>query len=127
MMSTTETPQAGEAQARCPLCDAPLANPDECGKCDWVKGYRHRAGGVSPVDVTAMLLSVVPGAGHFYKGHKVQGWLYLAGALLAVFWCSIAATATMGLGLLMVPIYWLWVMAHAFLIDDPGAVDRRTM
>ena len=47
-----------------------------------------------------------------------MAWLYGAGALVAIFWCSLAATATMGLGLLMLPLYWAWVMTHAYWIDD---------
>jgi hypothetical protein len=126
-MSTTENPQEKNAVARCPLCDAPLLeNPNECSKCDWVKGYRHRSIGTNPVDVTACLLSIVPGAGHFYKGHKVMPWLYLAGAVLALFWCAIAATATAGLGLLMLPLYWAWVMTHAYWIEDLNAGQRDT-
>ena len=81
MMSTTETPPKSET-ARCPLCDSPLLeSPDACSKCDWVKGYCATATtGTNPVDLTACLLSIVPGAGHYYKGHKKMGWLYGAGA-----------------------------------------------
>ncbi len=123
MMSTTEPVEPKPEAARCPLCDSPLELPDECGKCDWVKGYRHRTTGSTPVDLTACLLSVVPGAGHYYKGHKVMCWMYLIGAGLAAFWCSLAATATMGLGLLMLPLYWAWVMTHAYWIDDLNAKE----
>ena len=117
-MSTTETAPKTET-ARCPLCDSPLLeSPDECSKCDWVKGYRESSAGTGPVDLTACLLSIVPGAGHYYKGHKKMAWFYGAGALLALFWCGLAATATMGLGLLMIPLYWAWVMTHAYWIED---------
>jgi hypothetical protein len=123
-MSTTETAPKTEI-AHCPLCDSPLLeSPDECSKCDWVKGYRHRSNGTSPVDLTACLLSIVPGAGHYYKGHKVMACYYGAGAMLAIFWCSLAATATMGLGLLMLPLYWAWVMTHAYWIEDMQAVEE---
>ncbi len=127
MMSTIENPPQKNEVARCPLCDAPLLeNPGECSKCDWVKGYRHRSTGTSPVDVTACLLSIVPGAGHFYKGHKKFAWLYLAGAAFAIFWCALAATATAGLGLLMLPLYWAWVMTHAYWIEDLKAQEHDT-
>lgn len=125
MMSTTENIPSKTEVARCPLCDAPLLeNPNECSKCDWVKGYRHRSTGTSPVDLSACLLSIVPGMGHFYKGHKVISWLYLAGAGLALFWCALAATATAGFGLLMLPLYWAWVMTHAFWIEDLKVGER---
>ena|ERR1700677_519806 len=129
MMSTTETPAQNQDQkpevARCPLCDSPLLeSPNECGKCDWVKGYREHGTGASPVDLTACLLSIIPGAGHYYKGHTKMSVFYAAGALLAIFWCFLAATATMGLGLLMIPIYWAWVMTHAYWIEDLKATER---
>jgi hypothetical protein len=125
-MSTTETPPTNTEVARCPLCDSPLIeSPDQCSKCDWVKGYRHRGTGTGPVDLTACLLSIVPGAGHYYKGHKSMGWLYAGGALLAIFWCSLAATATMGMGLLMTPLYWAWVATHAYWIEDLNAVEHK--
>jgi hypothetical protein len=125
-MSTTETPAQKSEVTRCPLCDAPLESPDKCSKCDWVKDYpdpdhRHHA---NPVDLTACLFSLVPGLGHYYKGHKALALFYGAGALLAMFWCSLAATATMGLGLLMLPIYWAWVMTHAYWIEDLKTKER---
>ena len=108
----------------CPLCDAPLASPDACVHCDWVKGYRHRTSGIAPDDWSALVLSLIPGAGHYYKGHKTMGWLYFAGTFLAGFWCALAATATMGFGLLMLPLYWLWVMTHAFVIQNVAPQTR---
>lgn len=119
MMSTIGKPLSTTEVVRCPLCDSPLLeNPNQCGKCDWVKGYRHRGTGTSPVDVTASLLSLIPGMGHFYKGHRTQGWFYFGGALFAAFWCFVAATATAGFGLLLLPLYWAWVMTHAYWIED---------
>ena len=124
-MSTTETETQKTEVARCPLCDSPLLeSPNACRKCDWVKGYREHGTGASPVDLTACLLSIVPGLGHYYKGPKVMAWCYLAGALLATVWCFLAATATMGLGLLMIPIYWAWVMTHAYWVEDLKAKER---
>ena len=49
---------------------------------------------------------------------------YAGGALLAIFWCGLAATATMGLGLVMIPVYWAWVMTHAYWIEDLKAKER---
>jgi hypothetical protein len=118
MMPPTETTPRPET-ARCPLCDSRLLDsPDECSKCDWVKKYENRSAGTGAVDLAASLLSIVPGVGHYYKGHKLMAWLYGAGALLAILWCALAATATMGLGLLMLPIYWAWVSTHAYYIED---------
>ena len=126
-MSTTETTPKNVEVERCPLCDSPLLDSaTACSKCDWVKGYRHRSTVSNPVDLTACLLSLVPGAGHYYKGHHGYAWLYFAGAALAAFWCSLAATATMGFGLLMLPLYWAWVMTHAYWIEDLKAVERTS-
>ena len=69
-------------------------------------------------DTTAMLLSVIPGLGHIYKGHLLTGLLLMAGGLFAVFACGVAATATMGLGLLLIPLYWAGVMMQVYWLED---------
>jgi len=106
---------------RCPLCDAPLAQGgQECTRCDWVPGYddRKNAGNVEARDLAAACFSIIPGAGHLYKGHVTTGWLFLGGTLLAVFLCTVIASFTMGLGLLLLPLYWLWVIFQAYWIED---------
>jgi hypothetical protein len=132
-MPTTEanTSPTGAARTKCPLCGEPLGdNPDACSKCDWVKGYRQRqeAPVSSTRDLIACLLSIlVPGAGHLYKGHKVTGWMFLGGTLLALFLALLAATPTMGWGLILLPLYWMWVMIQAFWVEDlkyPAATGR---
>ena len=121
-MPTIETDSKDTAPTTCPLCDTPLnpAQPDECTRCDWIPGYRRRQ--VAPVgtarDTAAMLVSCLPGLGHIYKGHRALGALLMFGGAFATFWCVLAATATMGLGLLMLPIYWAAVMLHAFWVED---------
>src|SRR5436190_13835295 len=106
-MPTIEADHAVTELRTCPLCDTPLNldNPTECPRCDWVLGYRRRQ--ASPIgtnrDTAAMLLSVFPGLGHIYKGHALTGSLYLMGGAFAIFVCALAATATMGLGLLLIP------------------------
>jgi hypothetical protein len=42
----------------------------------------------------------------------------LLGGILAVFGAAVAATATMGLGLLFVPVYWVAMMLHVFWLED---------
>src|SRR5687767_5353485 len=81
-------PQVTEIHTNCPLCETALdpTNPTECPKCDWVVGYRRqqaqRVGTIR--DNIALLLSVVPGAGHLYKGHRMLGVIFMAGTLVAI-------------------------------------------
>lgn len=114
--TSTETPRL------CPLCDTPLdpASPTECPKCDWVVGYRRRqtAPASTPRDRIALVLSVVPGLGHIYKGQKLLGAILMLGTFFAIFACVVAATATALWGLLLLPIYWGAVMLHVFWTDD---------
>jgi len=108
----------------CPLCGTTLdpAQPEECPRCDWVRGAPEtpeeetRVG--TPRDLAAMIMSVVPGLGHFYKGHKIVGALLFAGGMIAIGICSVIATATMGLGLLLIPLYWVGVMLHVYWVED---------
>lgn len=104
----------------CPLCGAPLDDPLECNRCDWVKGYRHRddAGVIAPRDVTAAVLSVIPGAGHIYKGHKLTGVLFMLGTLLVLFFVGAVGMVGMGFQLLLIPFYWVWVILEAYWVPD---------
>jgi len=104
---------------QCPLCGTDLNSdhPGECPKCDWVSGYRHRTTGGTPSDLAACLMSLLPGLGHLYKGHR-SGWFFLAGTAVAIFLAGVAATPTMGMGLILLPCYWLWVMVQAYWLED---------
>ena len=78
-------------------------------------------------DLVAMLLSVVPGLGHIYKGHKLVGILLILGAPLAVALSALAATATAGFGLGLMVLYWFASRFHAYAISDrvtPGIRDE---
>ncbi len=117
-MPSTEA-NVSEKLVNCPLCSEPLRdNPNECGKCDWVKGYRQRQYGGGQRDMIAAVLSLVPGAGHFYKGHKLAGWLFFFGTGGAIAAALLAATPTAGWGALLLPLYWVWVMMLAYWTDD---------
>ena len=78
-------------------------------------------------DAIAVLLSVLPGLGHIYKGHKLIGMLLIfAGTPMAVGLALLIATGTAGFGVALLPIYWLAVMAHVYAIQDrvlPPASD----
>ena len=67
----------------------------------------------------AVLLSVIPGLGHIYKGHKLVGVLFILGAPLAVALSALAATATAGFGLGLMVFYW-------FAVDVPCVRDFRS-
>jgi len=128
-MPAIETPTiTAAAPVTCPLCDTPLdpAHPAECPRCDWVLGYRRQQ--AAPIgtdrDAYSVVVSVVPGLGHIYKGHLIPGLLFLLGGILATFIVGVIATFTMGFGLLLLPLYWVAVMMHVYWLDDrraPGA------
>lgn len=121
-MPTIEEPPAAVQARTCPLCHTPLdeVHPDECPRCDWVRGYReHREQSFGTGrDVAAVLMSVIPGLGHIYKGHRLTGTLLMLGGVFAVFACGLVATATAGFGLLLLPLYWAGVMMQVFWLED---------
>jgi hypothetical protein len=114
----------------CPLCGTTLdpANPNECPKCDWTIGYRrHKASaGGSRRDMIALLISVIPGLGHIYKGHTLTGALLMLGGVFAVLACALAATASAGFGLLLIPLYWAGVMMQVYWLEDKRAPKEST-
>jgi hypothetical protein len=70
-------------------------------------------------DAVAVMLSVMPGLGHVYKGHKLIGLLLIfAGTPMAVGLALLIATGTAGFGVLVLPIYWIAVMVHVYAIQD---------
>jgi hypothetical protein len=124
-MPTIEAKPSVTPLQACPLCDTPLdaSNPNECPKCDWHVGYGKEPGqSVGTVrDVAAVVMSVIPGLGHIYKGHRLSGALYMLGALFAVFAAAVASTATAGFGLLLLPLYWAGVMLQVYWLEDRAA------
>jgi hypothetical protein len=111
----------------CPLCDAPLdpANPNACSRCDWVADTESAPARSGLRDKVAVALSVVPGLGHIYKGHRLSGALYMLGALFAVFAAMVASTATAGFGILLLPLYWLGVMLQVYFLDDLAVAGKK--
>src|SRR5437867_12824220 len=94
--STTKTPASATSApatttlGRCPLCNAPLQNPDECSMCDWVKGYEEReTARPNPRDAIAAILNIMwPGIGHFYKGYTNLAVALAAGGLVCFVWAA---------------------------------------
>ena len=126
-MPTIEAKPATTRISACPLCDTPLdpANQTECPKCDWHVGYKNVPGeAVGNVrDVAAVVMSVIPGLGHMYKGYRLTGALYMLGALFAIFAAGVASTATAGFGLLLLPLYWAGVMLQVYWLDDRASAE----
>ena len=130
--STSVSAAAGSAaRTNCPLCGSELdsATPDECPRCDWVTGYRrrHSAGqnSSSSRDKATALMSVVPGLGHLYKGHTKIGAVLMALTPLVIFFSLATASATAGVALVLIPIYWSAVMLHAFWAEDLALKKAR--
>ena len=119
-MQTIEANPTSTTTQTCPLCGTPLSadNPNACTHCDWVASASAAddAGGFR--DRVAVCLSVVPGLGHVYKGHRVTGALYMLGAVFAVFAAFVASTATAGFGIFLLPLYWIGIMLQVYFIED---------
>lgn len=115
---TTEPPVTSDTMA-CPLCGHVLPKDAEtCDHCDWVRAPDAVTAEGKASDAVAVMLSVVPGLGHVYKGYKVLGLLFVTGAFGAMLLGALAATATAGFGLALIPIYWIAVMFHVYGIED---------
>ena len=121
-----ETPVSSDT-INCPLCGHVLPKDTEaCDQCDWVRTETDTAEGKAS-DAVAVSLSVIPGLGHVYKGYKLLGLLFFVGAMGAVLGGALAATATAGFGLLLIPFYWIGVGFHVYGIQDrvsPTAKDE---
>lgn len=68
----------------------------------------------------AALLSVVPGLGHLYKHHYVDGFgILIVGNALMIFVAVWLAIATIGLSLIVIPAMWIASIAYsAYEADD---------
>ena len=122
----SEPPVSSDTMA-CPLCGHILPKDAEaCDRCDWVRTDEETAEGKAS-DLVAVILSVIPGLGHVYKGYKLLGLLFVIGAFGALLGGALAATATAGFGLFLIPIYWFGVMFHVYGVKDrvaPAAKDE---
>lgn len=103
----------------CPLCGHVLPKDAEsCDRCDWVRAPDTDTAEGKASDLVAVMLSVVPGLGHVYKGYRLLGLLFVIGAFGAILAGALAATASAGFGLALIPIYWFGVMFHVYGIED---------
>ena len=133
-MEYTDAPSAGvDAESgdnpwKCPRCGHTLPKDAEhCDNCDWVRLSKPETAEGKASDAVAVLLSVIPGLGHVYKGYRVLGLVFAIGGVFAILIGALAATATAGFGLALIPIYWFAVMFHVYAIHDriaPGVTDQ---
>jgi hypothetical protein len=112
----------------CPLCGKTLPkDAQSCDQCDWTQQQQSEGAEGKASDAMAVLLSVIPGLGHIYKGHKLAGFLWMAGAVPAGIFVFLAAIASAGFGIGLFFFYLIAVMLHAYAIDDritPGIHDE---
>jgi hypothetical protein len=127
---SVETNAGDAGTIQCPLCATVLpAAAKSCTLCTWTReeGKTETAEGKAS-DAVAVLLSIMPGLGHIYKGHRLIGLLLMfVGTPMALGGALLLATGTAGFGVLILPVYWLAVMVHVYAIQDrilPGANDE---
>ena len=121
----TELPVSADTMT-CPLCGHVLPKDAEaCDRCDWVRAPDTDTAEGKASDAVAVMLSVIPGLGHVYKGHRLLGLLFVIGAFAAILLGMLAATATAGFGLGLIPIYWFAVMFHVYGIEDRVASTTK--
>jgi hypothetical protein len=106
-------------QMPCPYCGHLLPKDAlACDRCDWTREKTQTAEGKAS-DAMAVLLSVIPGLGHIYKGHRLVGALLMfVGTPMAIGIAALTFTFTAGFGGLLLPLYWFGVMFHVYGIDD---------
>ena len=69
----------------CPLCGNMLPKDvDSCDRCDWTRHGQVEGAEGKASDPFAVFLSVIPGLGHIYKGHRLVGILLVMGIPFAV-------------------------------------------
>src|SRR2546423_15395455 len=92
-------PAPGEAnKIPCPYCGHLLSkDATRCDQCDWTRSATETAEGKAS-DAVAVLLRIIPGLGHIYKGHKLAGFLWMAGAGPAGIFVFLAAVGSAGFG-----------------------------
>jgi hypothetical protein len=115
----TSEPAVAADTRMCPLCGHVLPmDAENCDRCDWVRTADTETAEGQASDLVAVMLSVIPGLGHVYKGHRLLGLLFVTGAFGAILLGALAATASAGFGLALIPIYWFAVMFHVYGVED---------
>lgn len=114
----TQPTSAEAGKMPCSYCGHLLPkDAQSCDRCDWKRGATETAEGKAS-DAVAVLLSIIPGLGHIYKGHRLAGFLWMAGAVPAGIFVLLAAVASAGFGIGLFFFYLIAVMLHAYAVDD---------
>src|SRR5947209_18439160 len=109
----------------CPFCGHLLPKHAQgCDRCDWKRSDTETAEGKAS-DAVAVILSIIPGLGHIYKGHKLAGFLWMAGAIPVGIFVLLAAFASAGWGLGLFFFFLGAVMLSAYGIEDWIAPPRE--
>jgi hypothetical protein len=126
-MEYTDAPTQIAATTTCPHCGQQMTDAAACEHCGWKREGDETAEGKAS-DAFAVLLSLVPGLGHIYKGHTMVGLVLIFVATpMALGMALLAATATAGFAVLLLPLYWAAVMIHVWGIEDrigPAKADE---
>jgi hypothetical protein len=124
----TQPASAGAGKVPCPFCGHLLPKDAErCDRCDWTRSATTETAEGKASDAVAVMLSIIPGLGHIYKGHRLAGFLWMAGAVPAGIFVFLAAIASAGFGIGLFFFYLIAVMLHAYAVDDrvvPPAEDE---
>jgi hypothetical protein len=114
----TRPESTGPEKMACPYCGHLLPkDAQSCDRCDWKRGATETAEGKAS-DAVAVVLSIIPGLGHIYKGHRLAGFLWMAGAVPVGIFVLLAAVASAGFGIGLFFFYLIAVMLHAYAVDD---------
>lgn len=115
----------GAGKMPCPYCGHLLPkDAQSCDRCDWTRSATAETAEGKASDAVAVLLSIIPGLGHIYKGHKLAGFLWMAGAVPAGIFVFLAAIASAGFGFGLFFFYLIAVMLHAYAVDDRVAPPK---
>ncbi len=110
----------------CPYCGNLLPkDAKSCDRCDWTRAATTETAEGKASDAVAVILSIIPGLGHIYKGHKLAGFLWMAGAVPVGIFVLLAAIASAGFGIGLFFFYLIAVMLHAYAVDDRVAPPRE--
>lgn len=116
-MEYTDAPTEIAQITTCPQCGKHI--PAETGACEYCGWSREESAEGKASDAFAVVLSVIPGLGHIYKGHTIVGLLLIFVLTpFAMGMALLAATATASFAVLLLPLYWIAVMVHVYGIED---------